>query len=52
MLSDTTSQRSPWFPGSVMTKEFAAHCFLFYVCEGVRKVDLSVNPELDLLGFG
>lgn len=51
MLSDTTSQRSPWFPGSGMTKEFSAHCFVFYGCERVRKVDLSVNPELDLFWF-
>lgn len=33
-----------------MTKEFSAHCFVFYVCERVRKVDLTVNPEFDLLG--
>lgn len=52
MLSDTTSQRSPWFPGSGMTKEFSAHCFVVYVCERVRKGDLTVSPELDIFGFG
>lgn len=33
-------------------KGIFCHCFVFYGCERVRKVDLLVNPELDLFGFG